>query len=100
MEHAHRFFARQRRAQGHGREVRDELEFVELKAAKKYVREAGRPFKTKTAKEANRAKHKALHRARGWKFRSLDWSNKECALVGDFLWNCLSAMDCFDIDER
>jgi DNA-dependent RNA polymerase len=71
-----------------GRAARDELEFAGLlKDDKKCVRKAGR--------RSNRAKYAVLA-----KFRDRDWSDKECALIGDWLWDCLAEMDCFDIDER
>ena len=67
-----------------GRAVRDELEFAGLLAAKKYVKAA-------------RNKHAALGRL---KFRRVDWTNAECAQVGDWLWDALSEMSCFNTDAR
>src|SRR5262245_22299381 len=65
-----------------GRRVRDELEFAGLLGAKKYVKQA-------------RNRHAALG-----KFRRIDWSNAECAQVGDWLWDALAEMSCFDEDDR
>jgi DNA-directed RNA polymerase len=67
-----------------GKAVRDELEFAGLLAAKQYVRAA-------------RKKHAALGRL---KFRRVEWTPSECARVGDWLWECLKEMSCFDVDER
>src|SRR5262249_52859714 len=67
-----------------GRAVRDELEFAGLLGAKKYVKAA-------------RKKHAALGRL---KFRRVDWTNAECAQVGDWVWDALAEMTCFDTDER
>jgi DNA-dependent RNA polymerase len=67
-----------------GRAVRDELEFGGLLAAKRYVK-------------ASRNKHAALGRL---KFRRVDWTRAECAQTGDWLWNCLTEMSCFEEDER
>jgi hypothetical protein len=66
-----------------GKAVRDELEFAGLLFAQKYVKAA-------------RSKHAALARL---KFRRVDWTN-ECARVGDWLWDCLAEMACFDTDAR
>ena len=65
-----------------GRRVRDELEFAGLLGAKKYVKAAP-------------SKHAALG-----KFRRVDWTNAECAQVGDWLWDALAEMSCFDEDDR
>jgi DNA-directed RNA polymerase len=65
-----------------GRMVRNELEFAGLLAAQKWVKAA-------------RNKHAALG-----KFRRIDWTDAECAKVGDWLWDCLAELDCFDEDER
>jgi DNA-directed RNA polymerase len=65
-----------------GRGVRDELEFSHLFIAKPYVKAA-------------RNKHAALG-----KFRRVDWTNAECAQVGDWLWDALAEMSCFDEDDR
>jgi len=67
-----------------GHAVRDELEFAGLLGAKKYVKAA-------------RNKHAALARL---KFRRVDWTDPECAQVGDWLWAALEQMSCFDVDER
>jgi len=67
-----------------GHAVRDELEFAGLLGAKKYVKAA-------------RNKHAALGRL---KFRCVDWTRAECAQVGDWLWDALAEMSCFDSDER
>jgi hypothetical protein len=67
---------------GHG--VRDELEFAGLLGAKKYVKAA-------------RNKHAALERL---KFRRVDWTRAECAQVGDWLWDALAELSCFDEDEH
>ena len=67
-----------------GQSVRDELEFAGLLAAKKYVKAA-------------RKKYAALARL---KFRRVDWTNAECAQVGDWLWDALAEMPCFDTDEH
>jgi hypothetical protein len=67
-----------------GHAVRDELEFAGLLGAKKYV-------------EAARNKHAALGRL---KFRRVDWTRAECAQVGDWLWDAIAEMSCFDTDER
>jgi DNA-directed RNA polymerase len=67
-----------------GRAVRDELEFAGLLVAKQYVRAA-------------RKRHTALGTM---KFRRVDWTPAECARVGDWLWDALSKMSCFDTDER
>jgi len=67
-----------------GQAVRDELEFANLLGAKKYVKAA-------------RKKHAALA---GLKFRRVDWTRAECARVGDWLWDALAQMSCFDTDER
>src|SRR5262249_32792074 len=67
-----------------GQSVSDELEFAGLLAAKKYVKTA-------------RKKHAAIERL---KFRRIDWTRRECARVGDWLWNCLAQMSCFDEDAR
>lgn len=65
-----------------GRAVRDELEFAGLLAAdKKRVK-------------ASRNKHAALG-----KFRSVDWTDREHAQVGDWLWAALDEVSCFDKDE-
>jgi len=64
-----------------GRVVRNELEFAGLLAAKRWVK-AGN-------------KH-----ARLGKFRRVDWTNKECARCGDWLWDALAELPCFDEDER
>jgi hypothetical protein len=64
------------------RKRRGELEFAGLLAAKKWVKAA-------------RNKHAALG-----KFRRIDWTNRECAQAGDWLWACLADLDCFDEDER
>src|SRR5262245_32565304 len=53
-----------------GRVLRDELEFVGLLAAKKYVR----------ARRPGMARRVALE-----KFRRLEWTNAECARAGDWL---------------
>jgi hypothetical protein len=67
-----------------GRSVRDELEFAGLLGAEKYAKAA-------------RKKYDVL----GWlKFRRLDWTECECALIGDWLWNALAQMTCFDTDKR
>ena len=63
-----------------GRAARDELEFAGLLAAQAYVLAA-------------RNKHAALG-----KFRRLDWTNRECVLMGDYLWAALAQMPCFDED--
>jgi len=65
-----------------GRRVRDELEFAGLLAAKPYV-------------QAARNRRAALG-----KFRRVDWTNAECARVGDWLWDALAQMSCFDEDDR
>src|SRR5262245_29542189 len=103
-----------------GRRVRDELEFAGLLGERWHTRRderaqaaaegrkprkivtaadrviaAGWPSKTKSPKEANRLKHIVLG-----KFRRIDWTNAECAQVGDWLWKCLDDMSCFDKDER
>src|SRR5262249_25667277 len=70
-----------------GRAVRNEFEFAGLLAAREYVLAAP-------------SKHKALAQARGWKFRGNEWTNRECALIGDWLWGCLDEMDCFEVDGR
>jgi YoeB-like toxin of bacterial type II toxin-antitoxin system len=67
-----------------GHAVRDELEFAGLLGAKKYVKAA-------------RNKHAALGRM---KFRRVDWTRAECAQVGDWLWDALAKMSCFDTDEH
>ncbi|OLB77896.1 MAG: hypothetical protein AUI16_05015 [Alphaproteobacteria bacterium 13_2_20CM_2_64_7] len=67
-----------------GQAVRDELEFAGLLAAKRYVKAA-------------RNKHAAIGRL---KFRRIDWTRPECAQVGDWLWDALAEMTCFDVDER
>jgi DNA-directed RNA polymerase len=67
-----------------GHAVRDELEFTGLLCAKRYV-------------TAARNKHAALGRL---KFRRVDWTRAECAQVGDWLWDALAEMSCFDKDER
>jgi hypothetical protein len=67
-----------------GQSVRDELEFAGLLAAKRYVKAA-------------RNKQAALGRL---KFRRVDWTRAECAQVGDWLWDALAQMSCFDADER
>src|SRR5262249_45194380 len=67
-----------------GRAVRDELEFANLLGAQKYVKAA-------------RNEHAALGRL---KFRRVDWTRAECAQVGDWLWDALAEMSCFDTDER
>jgi hypothetical protein len=67
-----------------GQAVRDELEFAGLLAAKGYVKAA-------------RNKHAAIGRL---KFRRIDWTRPECAQVGDWLWDALAEMTCFDVDER
>ena len=67
-----------------GQSVRDELEFAGLLAAKRYVKAA-------------RNKHAALGRL---KFRRVDWTRAECAQVGDWLWDALAQVSCFDTDER
>jgi hypothetical protein len=67
-----------------GHAVRDELEFAGLLGAKKYVKAA-------------RNKHAALGRL---KFRRVDWTRAECAQVGDWLWDAIAEMSCFDTDER
>ncbi len=65
-----------------GHMVRNELEFAGLLAAQKWVKAA-------------RKRHAALG-----KFRRIDWTNAECARAGDWLWDCLAELDCFDGDER
>jgi DNA-directed RNA polymerase len=65
-----------------GRRVRNELEFAGLLASQKWVKAA-------------RNRHAALG-----KFRRIDWTNAECAKAGDWLWDCLAELDCFDEDER
>ena len=67
-----------------GHAVRNELEFAGLLGAKKYVKAA-------------RNKHAALGRL---KFRRVNWTRAECAQVGDWLWDALAEMSCFDTDER
>lgn len=67
-----------------GQAVRDELEFAGLLAAKRYVKAA-------------RNKHAAIGKL---KFRRVDWTRAECAQVGDWLWDALAEMSCFDKDER
>jgi DNA-dependent RNA polymerase len=67
-----------------GQAVRDELDFAGLLAAKRYVKAA-------------RNKHAAIGRL---KFRRIDWTRAECAQVGDWLWDALAQMTCFDADER
>jgi hypothetical protein len=64
-----------------GRAVRNELEFAGLLAAKRWVK-AGN-------------KH-----ARLGNFRRIDWAGKECARCGDWLWDCLAELSCFDTDDR
>jgi hypothetical protein len=64
-----------------GRAVRNELEFAGLLAAKRWVK-AGN-------------KH-----ARLGNFRRIDWTGKECARCGDWLWDCLAELSCFDTDDR
>jgi hypothetical protein len=67
-----------------GHAVRNELEFAGLLGAKKYVKAA-------------RNKHAALGRL---KFRRVDWTRAECAQVGDWLWDAIAEMSCFDTDAR
>jgi hypothetical protein len=69
-----------------GRAVRDELEFAGLLrggAGKKWVK-AG--------------KDKIERQIRLGKLHKLEWKNRECARVGDWLWDSLAAMSCFDAD--
>jgi DNA-directed RNA polymerase len=67
-----------------GQTVGDELEFAHLLGAEKYAK-------------AVRKKHDVL----GWlKFRRVDWTRADCARVGDWLWDALAEMSCFDVDER
>jgi hypothetical protein len=71
-----------------GRAVRDELEFAGLLrggAGKAYI---------------SAAEDKAGRRIRLGAFRKLEWTDAECARAGDWLWDCLAQMDCFDEDER
>jgi hypothetical protein len=65
--------------------VRDELEYMGLLASKKWV--------DATEKNIDR-------RARLGKLHKLDWSNRERARVGDWLWDALAALSCFDEDDR
>jgi DNA-directed RNA polymerase len=69
-----------------GHAVRYELEFKGLRrGGKKYVKAA---------------KDKVGRRIRLGKLHKLEWTNIECARVGDWLWGCLSELSCFDVDER
>jgi hypothetical protein len=71
-----------------GRAVRDELEFAGLLrggAGKKWV---------------NPGKNRVERQIRLGKLYKLEWKNRECARVGDWLWDGLAAMSCFDADER
>jgi DNA-directed RNA polymerase len=68
-----------------GRRVRDEIEFGGLLAAKRWVK-AGTTG--------------ADRQIRLGKFRRLDWTNAECAQVGDWLWDALAEMTCWDEDEH
>jgi hypothetical protein len=81
--------------QGVGRMLRDELEFEGLFPAKEYVLAAGRQAKGRDPAQATRAKYKALG-----KFRSIDWTNAECARAGDWLVSGTESCSCFDRDER
>jgi DNA-dependent RNA polymerase len=68
-----------------GQAVRDELEFAGLVAAKRWVKASDK---------------RTAQRARLNNFRRVDWSRKQCGRVGDWLWDALAEMSCFDEDER
>ena len=69
-----------------GRAVRDELEFAGLLGGgKKWVNAAG---------------DKVGRHIRLGKLHKLEWNNRECARVGDWLWGGLSEMSWVDEDER
>ena len=67
-----------------GQAVRDELEFAGLVAAKRWVKTSDK---------------RAAQRARLNDFRRVDWSRKQCGRVGDWLWDALAEMSCFDEEE-
>jgi DNA-dependent RNA polymerase len=76
-----------------GRAVRNELEYAGLLAAKHWVK-AGKDIAKR---------HRRLDAAKNWqpgKFRQIEWIDRECAQVGDWLWDGLAEMTCFDIDDR
>jgi DNA-dependent RNA polymerase len=68
-----------------GQAVRDELEFAGLLVAKAWVKAS---------------KKKASRHAKLNEFRRVDWTRRQCARVGDWLWNCLAQLSCFDEDEH
>ena len=69
-----------------GRDLRDQLELTRLltdcPAAHEYVKAA---------------KHK---RSALWRFRRLDWSERDCVAAGSWLLDCATSLDFFDFDER
>src|SRR5262245_13316661 len=65
--------------------VRDELEYMGLLAGRKWV---------------DAAEKNVDRRIRLGKLHKLEWKNRECARVGDWLWDALAALSCFDEDDR